>query len=308
MLVRSYHHDSFAGFVADKHIAHSGVAISAGGILSGGGTIVANRTISLAHGDVDHDQLTNTHDLTNDIDHNAIANTHNLGADIDHGNLSGLDTGADHSFIDQDVKVAATPTFAELILALGASQNYQFLPTAVATELGLQGQSLNTLNRLSMFAGTGDGGEHVGFRIVGKGTPSYPVGHHSMFIQWNRDTGSYVVSTATSGMALLLSGGGTGATAAHFELCGTTRRGRMRGQLLLDQPTVEEPFFDFMGTEASTTRATIVDELGDDGEPPAGPWHSCDGIDWTVVKMVKVNVNDSGSNLYLAVYESCDNS
>jgi len=67
-------HDSFAGFVADEHIDHSGVSISAGGILSGGGTIAANRTISLAHGDVDHDQTTNTHNLTTDIDHDALTN------------------------------------------------------------------------------------------------------------------------------------------------------------------------------------------------------------------------------------------
>jgi len=67
-------HDSFAGFVADEHIDHSGVSISAGGILSGGGTIAANRTISLAHGDVDHDQLANTHNLTTDIDHDALTN------------------------------------------------------------------------------------------------------------------------------------------------------------------------------------------------------------------------------------------
>jgi hypothetical protein len=52
-------HDSLTGFVADEHIAHSSVSISAGGILSGGGTIAASRTISLAHGDVDHDQTDN---------------------------------------------------------------------------------------------------------------------------------------------------------------------------------------------------------------------------------------------------------
>jgi hypothetical protein len=52
-------HDSFADFVANEHIDHTTVSISAGGILSGGGDISANRTISLAHGDVDHDQTTN---------------------------------------------------------------------------------------------------------------------------------------------------------------------------------------------------------------------------------------------------------
>ena len=52
-------HNALTNFLANKHIDHTGVSISAGGILSGGGTIAANRTISLAHGDVDHDQLAN---------------------------------------------------------------------------------------------------------------------------------------------------------------------------------------------------------------------------------------------------------
>lgn len=35
----------------------------------------------------------------------------NLEGTIDHGNLAGLDTGADHSYIDQDVTSGASPTF-----------------------------------------------------------------------------------------------------------------------------------------------------------------------------------------------------
>lgn len=67
-------HDALSGFVGNEHIAHDGVSISGGGILSGGGTIAASREISLAHGDVDHDQLANTHDLSSDIDHDALTN------------------------------------------------------------------------------------------------------------------------------------------------------------------------------------------------------------------------------------------
>jgi len=52
-------HDNLSGFVANEHIDHTAVSISAGGILSGGGDISANRIISLAHGDVDHDQTLN---------------------------------------------------------------------------------------------------------------------------------------------------------------------------------------------------------------------------------------------------------
>ena len=40
-------HDNLTGFVADEHIAHSGVTLTAGTALSGGGTIAANRTFNI---------------------------------------------------------------------------------------------------------------------------------------------------------------------------------------------------------------------------------------------------------------------
>lgn len=40
-------HDSLSGFVADEHVAHSGVTMTAGAGLSGGGTIAATRTFEL---------------------------------------------------------------------------------------------------------------------------------------------------------------------------------------------------------------------------------------------------------------------
>lgn len=73
IVIKTVHHDHIAGYVADQHIAHSTVSINAGGILSGGGDITANRVISLAQTDVDHDQITNTHNLTSDIDHGLIS-------------------------------------------------------------------------------------------------------------------------------------------------------------------------------------------------------------------------------------------
>jgi len=42
-------HDSLSGFVANEHIDHTSVSISAGTGLTGGGTIAANRTLSLSH-------------------------------------------------------------------------------------------------------------------------------------------------------------------------------------------------------------------------------------------------------------------
>lgn len=90
-------HDALSGFVDDKHIDHSGVSISGGGILSGGGTIAASRTISLAHGDVDHNQL---------------ANTHNLSSDIDHDELANFDAGKHFTMLDEDEMTSNSDTKA----------------------------------------------------------------------------------------------------------------------------------------------------------------------------------------------------
>lgn len=43
-------HDNLSGFVADEHVAHSGVSITAGAGLTGGGTIAATRTINVGAG------------------------------------------------------------------------------------------------------------------------------------------------------------------------------------------------------------------------------------------------------------------
>ena len=90
------------GFVGNEHVDHSTVSITGGGILSGGGDLTANRTISLNHGDVDHDQTTNF-----------VANEH-----IDHSSVSistgnGLSGGGDLTSsrtinIDNDTETGAT--------------------------------------------------------------------------------------------------------------------------------------------------------------------------------------------------------
>ena len=47
-------HDSLTGFVADEHVAHSTVSITAGNGLTGGGTIASTRTLSVdIHGATD---------------------------------------------------------------------------------------------------------------------------------------------------------------------------------------------------------------------------------------------------------------
>lgn len=77
-------------------------------------------------GDNDHSQyiLHSLADAVNDFLVASGANTYVkktlaqtgaiLEGDIDHGNIQGLSTGADHSYIDQDVKAAASPTFVKV--------------------------------------------------------------------------------------------------------------------------------------------------------------------------------------------------
>lgn len=50
MSIGSINHDTLTGFVANEHIDHSGVSVIAGNGLSGGGTIAANRTLTLGTG------------------------------------------------------------------------------------------------------------------------------------------------------------------------------------------------------------------------------------------------------------------
>lgn len=49
-VIGTINHDSLSGYVADQHVAHSGVTITAGAGLTGGGTIAASRTIDVGAG------------------------------------------------------------------------------------------------------------------------------------------------------------------------------------------------------------------------------------------------------------------
>ena len=57
---------------------------------------------------IDHNNLTNTHNLTTDIDHNSLTNTHNLTTDIEHDALTNfvVNEHIDHSGVS--IGTAAT--------------------------------------------------------------------------------------------------------------------------------------------------------------------------------------------------------
>jgi len=78
--------DGVSDYLHEKHVAGTGVSITT--IDKGGGDLAEQ--FDSNDGEIDHNALANTHNLTTDIDHNSITNTHNLTTDIDHGSISGL--------------------------------------------------------------------------------------------------------------------------------------------------------------------------------------------------------------------------
>ena len=88
--------------------ASTGLTISGTNITTNDGEIdhdALNNTHNLTT-DIDHDQLTNTHNLTTDIDHDTITNTHNLTTDIDHDQLTNF--SADEHFTQANITTVGT--------------------------------------------------------------------------------------------------------------------------------------------------------------------------------------------------------
>ena len=87
-------HDLFTDFILDEHIAHSGVNINSGGILSGGGDITTDRTISLAQADIDHGLITGLlHD--DHLQYLLIAGTRAMTGNLKWNGNGTLDIGSD---------------------------------------------------------------------------------------------------------------------------------------------------------------------------------------------------------------------
>ena len=81
-------HNSLNNYVSDQHVAHSGVSISAGIGLTGGGTIAASRTVSVSVGN--NQLVANSTGLWADqtkFDHNSLAN-YSVNRHIDHSAVS----------------------------------------------------------------------------------------------------------------------------------------------------------------------------------------------------------------------------
>jgi len=127
-------HDLLINFLADEHINHTLVSIIAGDGLSGGGDISADRTlINIDKGST----ARNAHELTYDHNNYNSAYLHKIAEDALNGiikcdgagNYSAIvdnsdnwdlafahisESGASHTYINQDVTTTGTPTFARL--------------------------------------------------------------------------------------------------------------------------------------------------------------------------------------------------
>lgn len=87
---------------------------------------------------------------------------------IDHGNLAGLDTGTDHSYIDQDVKVAASPTFAGLTMTGDIAMGDNDITGLDA--LVFTGESLISESTFRIFIVPASGETHITGQVIATST------------------------------------------------------------------------------------------------------------------------------------------
>lgn len=160
-------HDNLSGFVANEHIDHSGVSITAGNGLTGGGNITATRTVSvLANTGITANStgvFTNDSQIVHDNLSGFVANEH-----IDHSAVS-INAGND---LDGGGTIAATRT-----INVGAGSGISVNSTAVAVNPG-NGLTANSTGA-HVVAGSGIASNSTGVHVVaGTGVTSNTTGVH----------------------------------------------------------------------------------------------------------------------------------
>lgn len=148
-------HNALLNYSADQHIAHSGVSISAGTGLTGGGTIAASRTISLDINGLAADTLAGGdffafYDISG-LDHNKITFA-NLNTSLDHNVLTNY-VAAQHKThpTSTDLAIAKyTGTGGDLAnsaVLIDASNNVTGIAALSATTIELGAVSDTTISR-----------------------------------------------------------------------------------------------------------------------------------------------------------------
>jgi len=160
-------HDNLSGFVANEHIDHSGVTLTAGTGLSGGGTITANRTFNIDSAEflaafessINHDNLTafvaNEH-----IDHTSVSVTAGAGLtgggtlastrDIAVGAGTGITVNADNITTNDGAIVH------DNLSGFVANEHIDHSGVSIVAGTGLTGGGTITANRtLNVIGGVG---------------------------------------------------------------------------------------------------------------------------------------------------------
>lgn len=189
----SIDHDALTGFVANEHVDHSAVSITAGTGLTGGGDITVSRTLNLAdtavtpgsYGsssavatftvdqqgrltaasstNIDHDALTNF--VANEhVDHSSVVLTAGTGITID-GGASG------------DITASRTIALASVITAGGPTGDAQTIPVITYNAQGqltaVSTVTVDDTTKLPLAGGTMSGNIAMGGnKVTGLGTPT----------------------------------------------------------------------------------------------------------------------------------------
>ena len=173
-------HDNLSGFVADEHVAHSSVTITAGSGLTGGGTIAASRTINIGQGTgitVSADAIsTNDAQIVHDNLSGFVADEHvahsgvtlTAGAGLTGGGTiaasrtfnvgagTGVTVSADAVSIGQDVATTADVTFATVTTTGNVVVGGNLQVTGTTTTVNSQDLNV-TDNMIYMNAGESSG-------------------------------------------------------------------------------------------------------------------------------------------------------
>lgn len=188
-------HDSLSGYDANKHVDHTGVTLTAGSGIAGGGTIAANRSFdldinSLGAAAIAAGDFVPFWDITATATNKKITFA-NFEGTLNHDSLSGY-VAAEH--IDW---TGASDDFG----TSGYMQTGAFIIKEVSNDtnrLGIQSQNTATYSLVDIYAKDGDGTDNVGLAIFAKGTPTDWSPWEVMNLRWDEGNSEFTINTAGS--------------------------------------------------------------------------------------------------------------
>lgn len=230
-------HDSLSGFVANEHIDHSGVTITAGTGMTGGGTIAATRTLNVVGGD----------GITANAGDVAVTAANTNLTSILNGSLTKIGTGASqeyitfgtanevNTFVNNTERLSVTAAGVDVTGALTVSTNATIegnldvngtLTTIDSTNLKIADQFIMAASG----SDTADGGLIVETNGAGSGT-AFAWDHSSLRWSFTRadDTAHDATSVTPRQYVVSVSGSGVSPSGnpSDFGASDATRAGMM---------------------------------------------------------------------------------